>query len=82
MIVSGFRLKQAVFPPIDAEAPPTSDVKHESNKESGANDELSSSSEDEVEEGQTKKKPKKEKIGFRERKVHTHQTFFTFMSAF
>lgn len=62
------RLRAAIFPPVDAEAnqqPETSNVMDDSKD----NETAESESDSDVGDLQLKKKPKKEKVGFRERKV-------------
>lgn len=59
----------ALFPPVDADVgtDPTASYKVEESHDN--NESADSESDSDVEENQMKKKPKKEKVGFRERKV-------------
>lgn len=65
-----FRLGAALFPPVDADVGTSPSVDNQKVEEANEdNESAESESDSEVDEGQMKKKPKKEKVGFRERKV-------------
>lgn len=62
-----------IFPPVDAEAnqqPETSNIKGDQKDD---NETAESESDSDVDDLHIKKKPKKEKVGFRERKVFFFQ---------
>lgn len=66
-----FRLGEYLFPPVDAEAPSAKATNVDEHNRDAEKSESESEGDDDVDgdDGQMKKKPKKEKVGFRDRKV-------------
>jgi calcium uptake protein 1, mitochondrial len=69
-----FRFKRAIFPPVDADAGvvPSSELGTEDSNDAN---------EDQPIDQQHRRRPKKEKVGFRDRKVRTSVCFPTFLDS-